>query len=81
MSPERCPACRSRLAQEPACPRCGCDLSLVRRAELQSRQLFTRALKAWADGDEPAALALVQTSLALQHEPLVAAVARALRPA
>lgn len=79
MSVERCPACRSRLAQEPACLRCGCDLSLVRRAELQSRQLFSRALKAWAAGDEPLAQALVHSSLMLQHDPLAAAVLRALR--
>ncbi len=81
MNIERCPACRSRLAQEPACPRCGCDLSLVRRAELQSRQLFDRALHAWAAGDALSARALVQTSLLLKHEPLAAAVLRALRPA
>ena len=80
MSVERCPACRNRLAQEPVCPRCGCNLALVRRAEIQSRQLFSRALHAWAAGEEHLALTLVQASLVLKHDPLAAAVGQALRP-
>ena len=51
MAAERCPACRSRLSDEPTCPRCGCDLSLVRRAEAQAQRLLARSVLAWARGD------------------------------
>lgn len=81
MSLERCPACRSRLADEPLCPRCGCDLTLVRRADSQSRRLFGQALQAWADGDKQQAQDLVQAGLQLKHEPLAAAVLQALKAA
>ena len=76
---ERCPACRGRLAQEPACPRCGCDLTLVRRAQAQARQLLVRALRAWADGDLGKAAALAQAAASLEHSRLAAIVLRALR--
>ena len=67
MSMERCPGCRARLADGPACPRCGCDLTLVRRAEAQARQLIRRALRAWAQGNHPEARACAAASLALEQ--------------
>jgi hypothetical protein len=75
---ERCPACRGRLAQEPTCPRCGCDLTLVRRAEAQARQLLLRALRAWAHGDQREAGALARAALMLEHSRLAAGVLHAL---
>lgn len=81
MTLARCPACRNRLALEPACPRCGCDLALVRRAEGQARQLLARALGAWAAGDVRQARALLCACLRLKNDPLAAAVLQALGPA
>jgi len=78
---ERCPACRGRLTPEPACPRCGCDLGLVRRAEAQARQRLVRALRALAQGDAHQARALAQASLRLAHSPLAARVLQFLGPA
>jgi hypothetical protein len=77
---ERCPACRGRLTPEPACPRCGCDLGLVRRAEAQARQRLARGLRALAQGDARQARALAQASLRLVHSPLAARVLQALGP-
>lgn len=74
----RCPACRGRLSEEPTCPRCGCDLTLVRRAEAQARRLLSQALRAWARGDRPAALGLARTALALEYSRFGAALLRAL---
>ena len=79
MSLLRCPACRSRLADEALCPRCGCDLSLVRRANNASKRLFNLALRAWAAGDVRQAQHLAQAGLQLKHEPLAAAVLQALK--
>ncbi len=73
---ERCPGCRARLAEAPACPRCGCDLALVRRAEAQARQFIHRALRAWAEGNHPEARACAAASLALEQGLLGQAVLR-----
>ena len=81
MTLERCPACRGRLTPEPVCPRCGCDLGLVRRAEAQARQRLVSALRALAQGDAHQARALVQASLRLAHSPLAARVLQFLGPA
>ena len=81
MTFERCPACRSRLALAPVCPRCGCDLTFVRRAEDQVGLLLARALQAWATGDRCQARALVRACLRLKNDPLAAAVRQALGPA
>ncbi|MDP1646615.1 MAG: hypothetical protein Q8M01_00215 [Rubrivivax sp.] len=81
MTVDRCPACRGRLTPEPACPRCGCDLELVRRAEAQARQRLVHALHAWALGDAHQARALAQASLRLAHSPLAACVLQVLGPA
>ncbi len=78
MSLERCPACRGRLAPEPACPRCGCDLALVRCTEAQAQQRLARALRAYAQGDVPQARALAQASQTLSRSALAAQVLRVL---
>jgi hypothetical protein len=75
---ERCPACRGRLTPEPVCPRCGCDLKLVRRAETQARQRLVHALRALAQGDAQQARTLAQASLRLAHSPLAAHVLQVL---
>jgi hypothetical protein len=78
VSLERCPACRARLAQEQVCSRCGCDLTLVRRAEKQARQLTVRAVQAWGQGDGEQALALAHAALQLQRNPLANVVMQSL---
>lgn len=77
---ERCPGCRARLGDASTCPRCGCDLSLVRRAETQALALARQALRAWAADDPRTALAAAARSLSLQHNPLASAVMRLARP-
>lgn len=75
---ERCPGCRARLAEGAICPRCGCDLSLVRRAEAQALRLMRQALRAWADGDRRQASACVAAALALERSLLGQAVLKSL---
>ncbi len=78
MATERCPACRSRLSADPTCPRCGCDLSLVRRAEAQAQQLLARAVRAWARGERDQTAAFARAALALENSRLATAVLRGL---
>ena len=80
MSLARCPACRARLLDEAICPRCSCDLSLVRRAEAQAQQWVARALQAWARGDLAQARACACTALLLEQQPLAKAVLQCLEP-
>lgn len=70
MSLQRCPGCKARWAQGPICLRCGCDLTLVQRAEAQARQLIVCAVQAWARGDRRTAAARARAALALEHSPL-----------
>jgi hypothetical protein len=60
------------------CPRCACDLTLVRRAEGQTRQLTVRALHAWARGDREKAMSLARSALGLAHNPLARSVLKSL---
>jgi hypothetical protein len=76
---DRCPGCRARLADStPTCPRCQCDLALVRQVERQAQAALGRALRAWAGDDVPTALAQARQALSLQDGPLARAVARCL---
>ncbi len=67
---ERCPGCRFRLAGDAACPRCGCDLALVRRCEQQAGLHLRRAVQAWAQGDRAQVQASARAALALDPSPL-----------
>jgi len=79
MTLDRCPGCRARLVDDAAaCPRCGCDLALVREVERQAQAALGRALRAWAGDDVPAALAQARRALNLKDGPLARAVARCL---
>ena len=80
MSLARCPACRARLLDEAICPRCSCDLGLVRRAEAQAQQWLARALQAWAQGDLAQARACASTALLLERQPLANVVLQCLEP-
>jgi len=64
---ERCPACRARLAESPVCARCGCEVTLARRAEARAQRLGNRALRAWVDADRASALAWATESLMLRR--------------
>ncbi len=72
---ERCPSCRARLNESPLCPRCGCDLTLVLRAERQAQNLLRQGIQAWAAGNPDLAASSVEASLALRHNPLAAMLA------
>jgi hypothetical protein len=76
MSLDRCPGCRARLGEAATCARCGCDLTLVRRAEAQARRLVRRAARAWAEGKGDEASACAAASLALERSLLAQAVLR-----
>ena len=77
MSLARCPACRVRLAAQAVCPRCGCDLTLVRLAEAQARRFVVQAVQAWVSGDLPAAQANALAATRLAHHPVAQAILRA----
>jgi predicted amidophosphoribosyltransferase len=81
VSAERCPGCRLRLAEQPVCPRCGCDLTLVRRAEAQARRFVLRAVQAYALGEVRQARGFAREALKLEHSPLARALLRGLEPA
>lgn len=80
MTLQRCPGCRVRLAEEPICPRCGCDLALVRRAEAQARKLTVRAVHAWARGAHEEAMTLARAALEMEHNRLARGVLQSLGP-
>lgn len=67
---ERCPGCRNRLGEDPVCSRCGCDLTLVFRAETRAALLKQFAMHAWARGHRDEAIAWMKKSLALEHNSL-----------
>ena len=67
---ERCPGCRTRLGEAAVCPRCGCDLTLVRRAETQAQRLILRAVRASLEGNRKEARACAAASLALENSHL-----------
>jgi len=81
MSLERCPGCRFRLADAFACPRCGCDLWLVRRAESEASRRVARAVHAWARGDHEAAVASASAALMFERSELAQAVLQSIRQA
>jgi hypothetical protein len=70
---DRCPSCRARLNESPLCPRCGCDLTLVLRAERQAQHRVRLAIQATAAGNRNLAATHLNASLALQRGKLVAA--------
>lgn len=73
---ERCPACRARLGAEPVCPRCGCEMGLVLRAEGDARRLAARAVVHLAAGRCDEARTLASRAFSLADEPLMRAVLR-----
>ena len=77
VSLERCPGCRVRLAAQAICPRCACDLTLVRLAEAQARRLVVQAVQAWVSGDLPAARANALAASGLAQHPVAQAILRA----
>jgi hypothetical protein len=66
------------LPAGPDCPRCGCDLALVRRVEAQAQRRLVLAAQAWARGDLVAARECASAALALEHQPLARALLQSL---
>ena len=75
---ERCPSCRARLNDSPLCPRCGCDLGLVLRAESQAQDLVKRGIRSLAAGNAMLAATQLENALTLRRDPLAAALTRML---
>jgi hypothetical protein len=75
---ERCPSCRARLNDSPLCPRCGCDLGLVLRAESQAQDFVKCGIQSLAAGNTMLAATQLETSLTLRRNPLAAALIRML---
>jgi uncharacterized Zn finger protein (UPF0148 family) len=73
---ERCPACRARLAGAVACPRCGTDYAITRRAERQALALERRAVRVLLGGQTQQALATAQAASGLAGSLLARAVAQ-----
>lgn len=67
---ERCPVCQARLKQDPACPRCRTDLSMLVAIENQAALKLGRAIAALAADNGVQALRTVEASLHLKRGPL-----------
>ena len=74
----RCPGCRARMQDSPVCARCGCDLTLARRAQARARRLIARAVQAWAEADSEQARSRACDALALDCRPMAQALLRGL---
>jgi hypothetical protein len=71
---DRCQACRARLADAAICPRCGCDFSLVRQAELAAARRLAQAARLLAGGDRAAASIQLDVALELKGSGLARAI-------
>ena len=66
---ERCPNCRARLDANPACRRCGMDLTNLLRAERAAESLLLQGIERLAS-DPASAAEHFSRSLALRKTPL-----------
>lgn len=66
------------MAESPICGRCGCDLTLARRAQTQARAAIAAALRAWVDDAPERAHTHAGTALALENTLLGRALLHAL---
>lgn len=66
------------MADSAICGRCGCDLTLTQRARSQASAAIDAALRAWAEGATPSALAHARDALALENTPFGRALRHAL---
>lgn len=71
---ERCPVCRARFKDEPACYRCGADLSVLLNIEAEAAALERKAVTLLCAGQTLEARQAAERALALQHSPLASAV-------
>ncbi|MBK9443704.1 MAG: hypothetical protein IPN53_21405 [Comamonadaceae bacterium] len=76
---DRCPACRARLGDASACPRCGSDFSMARLAERQSLALARVAVRELILGQTRQAAVAAQAACSLASPLLARAVLRMIR--
>jgi hypothetical protein len=70
---QRCPNCRARYHQGRECRRCGMLLEGLLQVEQAAQRHRVAALQALAAGDRRAAVASLERSRALCHDPLTEA--------
>ena len=77
---QHCPVCDSSLTEQPQCPRCGSDLSLLRTIQSQSRQHLIAALELSIKGDQTEAKQQLKTARQLNNDQLTVSIERILSP-
>lgn len=75
-----CPVCDSSLTEQPQCPRCGSDLSLLQTIQTQSRQHLIAALELSIKGDHIKAKQQLKTARQLNNDQLTVSIERILSP-
>jgi hypothetical protein len=75
-----CPVCDSSLTEQPQCPRCGSDLSLLQTIQMQSRQHLIAALQFSIKGDQIRANQQLQSARQLNNDQLTVSIERILSP-
>ena len=69
----RCPVCRFRVKGCEVCERCGCDLTLLVRIELQADVMLRQAASAINCGQFGLAFERLQSTNKLKYSPVAAA--------
>lgn len=77
---QHCPVCDSSLTEQPQCPRCGSDLSLLQTIQTQSRQHLIAALELSIQGDQTEAKQQLKTARQLNNDHLTVSIERILSP-
>ena len=77
---QHCPVCDSNLTEQPQCPRCGSDLSLLQTIQTQSRQHLIAALELSIKGDQTEVKQQLKTARQLNNDQLTVSIERILSP-
>jgi hypothetical protein len=77
---QHCPVCDCSLTEQPQCPRCGSDLSLLQTIQTQSRQHLIAALELSIKGDQIEAKQQLKTARQLNNDQLTVSIERILSP-
>ncbi len=78
---KHCPVCESSLTEQPVCPRCGSDLSLLQTIQAQSRQHLIVALQSFIKGDQIEANQQLHAARQLNNDQLTVSIECLLSPA
>ncbi len=77
---QHCPVCESSVTEQPHCPRCGSDLSLLQTIQMQSRQHLIAALQFSIKGDQIRAKQQLQSARQLNNDQLTVSIEHLLSP-